>query len=104
MTFNGKRESGIGKRVRFKGTTEGNQKGIVLDEIVVKEQESYELLVAQLIDFDLGYRSIRVAYWLPGKKASVRDKYVFGQYAPNFSIRAWRELVEHMQAKGWLTN
>ena len=93
--------SHVGVRVEFKGTTQGNIEGVVVDEVCIEDHPG-KIVKAQMIEFEQGRREVRVAYWIEGKKESVRGTWVFGQFATTMSLETWGRLLREVSDRDWI--
>ncbi len=92
--------SHIGQPVKFENTNIGDINGVVLDEVVIEDHPG-KIAKAQLIEFEEGRKHIRIAYWIEGKKDSVRGKWVFGQYANTMTLKTWEQMVREVSERDW---
>ena len=56
----------------------------------------------QKILHDDGRTELRLAYYIIGKKRSVKGKWVFGQYATFLPINDFKSIIRKAKAKGWI--
>lgn len=94
-------KSHIGASVEFKNTNLGDAHGVVIDEVCVEDHPG-KIVKAQLIEFERGRREVRVAYWIEGKKESVRGKWVFGQFSSTMTLKTWSRLLYEVSKRDWL--
>jgi hypothetical protein len=62
-----------------------------------------KLIVLQKLQFNNDGRvELRLAYYVKGKKPRMRNKWVWGQYAPLMPARDFRAIVRRAERQGWI--
>lgn len=88
----GKLETPLGKTIYF----------TIVDQIYHFQSDFPEkALVLQKIRFDDGNEELRLAYYIIGKKAGMKGKWVWGQFATFMPKNDFVSLFKEAEKRGW---
>jgi len=104
----------VGYPVTFTNPTTGEPvSGRILDEVWAREPQDFSetaphddgwrqgALLAQLIEWPGGYRSVRITYYLRPEGGGPDTWYFGGQYAPSMSLDDFHTIMTKLLQKAW---